>query len=106
VTSVTDTATALDIGQRWADAWSAPTPEGFVDLYAEDGEYFDVTFGIRRRGRDLLGQHHSIWRSAVPDFVTTLVDAHAGEGLRRRRGDRPRDVHRLGPRRWNDEGQP
>ncbi len=70
MTSVTDTATALDIGQRWADAWNARTPEGFVDLYAKDGEYFDVTFGIRRRGHDLLGQHHSIWRSAVPDFVT------------------------------------
>jgi hypothetical protein len=81
MTSVTNTTTALDVGQRWVEAWSAPTPEAFVELYAEDAEYFDATFGIRRRGHALLARHHTLWHAAIPDFQMTLVDAFAGEGF-------------------------
>ncbi|MFD0484176.1 nuclear transport factor 2 family protein [Kineococcus sp. GCM10028916] len=79
--NTTTTVTALGIGQRWVEAWNAPTHEAFVGLFAEDAEYFDVTFGIRRRGHALLSRHHALWRAAIPDFEMTLENAHAGEGF-------------------------
>lgn len=81
MTSTGRTVTALDVAQQFVNACNIPTPEAFVDLYADDGEYFDVTFGIRRRGHELLRTHHANWRSAVPDFVMTLLDAQAGDGF-------------------------
>ncbi|WP_290061318.1 nuclear transport factor 2 family protein [Amycolatopsis solani] len=79
--AISTTTTPTDIARQWADAWSAPTPEDFVGLYAEDGEYFDVTFGVRRRGHDLIAAHHRLWRAAVPDFVMSVEDVHAGDGF-------------------------
>ncbi|GAB7003286.1 hypothetical protein JCM18899A_07570 [Nocardioides sp. AN3] len=81
MSAISTTTTPTDIARQWADAWSAPTPESFVDLYAEDGEYFDVTFGVRRRGHDLIATHHRLWRAAVPDFVMSVDYAHTGDGL-------------------------
>jgi len=79
VTTTRQATTALDIGHQWVAAWNSPTPEPFVDLYADDGEYVDITFGIRRRGHDLIRLHHQNWRAAIPDFVMSLDKAHVGD---------------------------
>jgi uncharacterized protein (TIGR02246 family) len=81
LSAIRTTTTPADVAHRWAAAWSAPTPDAFVNLYAEDGEYFDVTFGVRRRGHDLIATHHRLWHAAVPDFGMTVDDVHTGDGF-------------------------
>lgn len=38
-------------------SWSNPDPETFVTVFAPDGEFEDVTYGIRLRGHDALRGH-------------------------------------------------
>jgi hypothetical protein len=78
---VRKTVSTTNIGQQWVDAWNASTPDAFVNLYAEDGEYYDATFGVRRRGHDLIALHHRHWRLAIPNFAMTLTSAYVGEGF-------------------------
>ncbi len=70
-----------EVGQAWISGWNLADPEPFANLFDEDGEYYDVSFGVRRRGRALIATHHRRWRRAVPDFVMTLVDLHVGAGF-------------------------
>lgn len=76
-----ETTSAVSVGQQWVDGWNAATPDAFVDLYADDAEYYDASFGVRRRGHELIGLHHHNWRQAIPDFAMTLTRTYAGEGF-------------------------
>lgn len=58
----------VKFAEIWMDAWSKPDSEAFSNLYAEDGIYTDVPFGITRVGRDFVRKHHGNWWKAVPDF--------------------------------------
>ncbi len=46
-------------------------------LFAPEGCYTDIAFGITRRGRDQVREHHRIWRTAVPEFA--MLREHAYE---------------------------
>jgi uncharacterized protein (TIGR02246 family) len=65
------------IGDRWIAGWSSPDSDAFARLYALDGRYTDVAFGITRSGRNYVRRHHMHWRNAVPDFVMTRETVRA-----------------------------
>jgi uncharacterized protein (TIGR02246 family) len=64
------------VGRNWVAGWNSPDSEAFSRLWTPDGEYLDPSFGIRRKGRDLIRMHHEIWRKALPDFVMKARHIH------------------------------
>jgi hypothetical protein len=51
--------------------------EAFSSLFAPDGYYTDIAFGVTRRGRENVRENHKIWRMAVPEFSMMPEHAHA-----------------------------
>jgi ketosteroid isomerase-like protein len=71
------TMSVIEVAEKFCAAWSSPDAEAFGSLFAPDGYYTDIAFGVTRRGRESVGQHHKIWRMAVPEFSMMLEHAHA-----------------------------
>lgn len=74
------------VPQRWAEAWSGnPSDENAVriweNLYSLKAVYTDHAFQIIRQGRQTLGRHWEIWRTANPDFVLTIAQSMPVETL-------------------------
>jgi len=65
------------VAERFCAGWTSLDAEAFSMLFAPEGSYTDIAFGITRRGRDKVREHHRIWRTAVPEFV--MLNEHAYE---------------------------
>ena len=59
----------VSIADRFCAGWTSLDAEAFSTLFAPEGSYMDIAFGITRRGRDQVREHHRIWRTAVPEFA-------------------------------------
>ena len=69
--------TVIEVAEKFCAAWSSINGEAFSSLFAPDGYYTDIAFGVTRRGRENVREHHKIWRMAVPEFSMMLEHAHA-----------------------------
>jgi uncharacterized protein (TIGR02246 family) len=67
------------VGRNWIAGWNSRDSEAFSRRYAPDGEYVDPSFGIRRKGRDLVRMHHEIWWKAIPDFAMKARHIHVAD---------------------------
>jgi steroid delta-isomerase-like uncharacterized protein len=67
----------IEVAERFCAAWSSLDAEAFSSLFASDGYYTDIAFGVTRRGRENVREHHRIWRAAVPEFSMLPEHAHA-----------------------------
>jgi len=65
------------VAEKFCAGWTSLDAEAFSVLFAPEGYYTDVAFGIMRRGQDQVREHHRIWRTAVPEFV--MLKEHAYE---------------------------
>ena len=65
------------VAEKFCAGWTSLDAEAFSMLFAPEGYYTDIAFGITRRGRDQVREHHRIWRTAVPEFV--MLNEHAYE---------------------------
>jgi uncharacterized protein (TIGR02246 family) len=68
----------MDVGavaEKFCAGWTSLDAEAFSMLFAPEGHYTDIAFGITRRGRDQVREHHRIWRTALPEFV--MLNEHA-----------------------------
>jgi hypothetical protein len=63
------------VAQKFCAGWTSPDAEAFSMLFAPEGHYTDIAFGITRRGREQVREHHRIWRTAIPEFV--MLNEHA-----------------------------
>ena len=63
------------VAEKFCAGWTSLDSEAFSMLFAPEGSYTDIAFGITRRGRDKVREHHRIWRTAVPVFV--MLKEHA-----------------------------
>lgn len=61
-----------DIATRWLYQLLQPDSAAFADLFTEDGQYVDPSWGLVRRGREFVRLHHRKWHAAVPDFKAEL----------------------------------
>lgn len=52
----------------WARAWTSNDPERVLALFADDGVFEDVTFGVVARGKEAIRSYASVAFAAVPDF--------------------------------------
>jgi steroid delta-isomerase-like uncharacterized protein len=66
---------AIEVAEKFCAAWSSLDAEAFGSLFAPDGYYTDIAFGVTLRGRENVRQHHKIWRMAVPEF--SMAPEHA-----------------------------
>ncbi|MFD8000463.1 nuclear transport factor 2 family protein [Streptomyces mirabilis] len=57
-----------DIAINWIEKLNQPDSTAFSNLFAENGMYVDPSYGLARRGRELVHLHHHQWHAAVPDF--------------------------------------
>jgi uncharacterized protein (TIGR02246 family) len=71
------TMNLIEVAEKFCAAWSSPDAEAFSSLFAPDGYYTDIAFGVTRRGRENVREHHKIWRLAVPEFSMIPEHAHA-----------------------------
>jgi SnoaL-like domain len=67
----------IAVAERFCAGWTSLDAEAFSMLFAPEGYYTDIAFGITRRGRDHVREHHQIWRTAVPEFA--MLKEHAYE---------------------------
>jgi hypothetical protein len=65
------------VAEKFCAGWTSLDSEAFSMLFAPEGCYTDIAFGITRRGRDQVREHHRIWRTALPEFV--MLNEHAYE---------------------------
>lgn len=70
-----------DIPQKWASAWSGDSISAWQALYSPTAIYTDHAFQIVRQGRETLGLHWNIWRTAIPDFQLTIAETFPAENL-------------------------
>jgi len=68
---------AIELAEKFCAAWSSLDSDAFGLLFAPDGYYTDIAFGIIRRGRENVREHHKIWRMAVPEFSMMPERTHA-----------------------------
>lgn len=54
--------------KEWADTWSAPSKQDFLDVFAEHCIYEDVAAGKVMIGKLELGDFFDLIRKALPDF--------------------------------------
>jgi hypothetical protein len=66
----------LAVVEKFCAGWTSLDAEAFGMLFAPEGCYTDIAFGITRRGRDQIREHHRIWRTALPEFVMLKEDAY------------------------------
>jgi ketosteroid isomerase-like protein len=64
------------VADNFCAGWTSADSEAFSMLFAPDGYYIDIAFGVKRQGRDLIQQHHKLWRTALPEFVMVKEDAY------------------------------
>ena len=67
----------LAVAEKFCAGWTSLDAQAFSVLFAPEGSYTDIAFGITRRGRDQVREHHRIWRTAVPEFA--MLNEHAYE---------------------------
>lgn len=61
--------------QEWADSWSTPSKQRFLEVFSSDCRYEDVAAGQLMRGKHELGDFFDLIREALPDFkvVSDLI---------------------------------
>ena len=67
----------LAVAEKFCAGWTSLDAQAFSVLFAPEGSYTDIAFGITRRGRDQVREHHRIWRTGVPEFA--MLNEHAYE---------------------------
>jgi hypothetical protein len=67
----------IEVAEKFCAARSSLEAEAFSSLFAPDGYHTDIAFGVTRRGRENVREHHKIWRMAVPEFSMMPEHAHA-----------------------------
>ncbi len=60
-----------EVGRQFIARWESPDAEAFADMFGENGEYVDTAFGLLRRGRDFMRNHHRLWHRAISDLRIT-----------------------------------
>ena len=68
-----------DIGRQFIARWESTDADAFADMFSENGEYVDTAFGLLRRGRDFMRNHHRLWHRAISDFHITEERIITGE---------------------------
>lgn len=58
-----------ELACKLVEKWVEPDSAAFAALFAEDGEYIDTAFGVRRRGRRFMEHHHMLWHAAISQFT-------------------------------------
>jgi steroid delta-isomerase-like uncharacterized protein len=71
------TMNVIEVAEKFCAAWSSLDAGAFSSLFARDRYYTDIAFGVTRRGRENVREHHKIWRMAVPEFSMMPERAHA-----------------------------
>jgi hypothetical protein len=64
------------VAQKFCAGWTSLDAEAVSLLFAPEGYSTDIAFGITRRRRDQVREHHRIWRTAVPEFVMLKEQAY------------------------------
>jgi ketosteroid isomerase-like protein len=64
------------VADNFCTGWASADSKAFSMLFASDGYYIDIAFGIKRRGRDLIQAHHNFWHTALPGFLMVKEDAY------------------------------
>lgn len=54
--------------RAWIERFNRDDAAAFADLYAADGVYIDLAFGIERQGKEFVALLHQRWRGAVSAF--------------------------------------
>lgn len=57
------------LGRELVEKWAERDSAAFAALFANDGEYIDAAFGVRRSGRDSMEHHHKLWHAAISQFT-------------------------------------
>lgn len=57
------------VADKFCAGWTSMDAAAFSELFAPDGYYIDIAFGVKRQGRNLIQDHHKLWRTAIPEFV-------------------------------------
>jgi hypothetical protein len=53
---------AVAVAGKFCAGWTSLDAGAFSMQFAPEGYYTDIAFGITRRGRDQVREHHRIWR--------------------------------------------
>jgi steroid delta-isomerase-like uncharacterized protein len=71
----------VEVGRRWAEAWSAHDPDAVAGLFDDDGEYDDVAFGIMSPGRRGARDWAKGFLASFPDLHVAVIGAYVSSGV-------------------------
>jgi hypothetical protein len=85
LTRAVSSASAQEIGSKWAAAWSQTNPSIWTEIYTPNATYTYYAFGFIRRVKAGLEEHFKIWRTAHTNFNVSVVEVwprlDLGEGM-------------------------